>query len=113
METWASIGVLIARIEERDRRPELPSRARELGTKVSVLMCGPRVPAKGEREGLRAAGGLRTRGRCRAFAGLARAELVRPAWLFFFCSFLLFYFLISEIQITFEIQVQIGSNQFE
>ena len=43
-------------IEERDRRPELPSRARELGTKVSVLMCGPRVSAKGEREG--AAAGL-------------------------------------------------------
>ena len=46
-----SIGVLIARIEERDRRPELPSRARELGTKVSVLTCGPELSAGGRERG--------------------------------------------------------------
>ena len=45
---------------------------------------GPPVSGRGAVKGYRAAAGLRMRGRCRAAAGLARAELVRPAWLFFF-----------------------------
>ena len=66
------------------------------------------MSAREEREaGWAVAGLLRgayARGRCRAgsaWAGLARLELA------------LFYFLFSEIHITFEIIAQIGSNQFE
>ena len=54
------------------------------------------------------------RGRCRAAAGLDWAGSAEVALSYFFLkTFLIFYFLFSEIHITFEIIVQIGSNQFE
>ena len=81
-----------------------------------ALTCGPDVSERerGKKRNARAAGGLLLGRACEDDAGLDWAGLAEVALSFFFLkTFLIFYFLFLEIHITFEIIVQIGSNQFE
>ena len=76
------------------------------------LTGGPRASARGEREagcGLLAGTML---GRAGGREEMGRGWLARPVGLFFF-PFPFSNFLFSEKQITFEILVQMDSNQFE
>ena len=73
------------------------------------------VPVGADRWGRDVSEGEGKKGRgARAPVGLLpRVRLGRGGPFPFFLSYLLFYFLFSEIQLTFEIILQIGSNQFE
>ena len=113
----ALIVALNTRIDSIWKRPTASWPGRDLGKKKSdadvvvALTCGARSSARGRRAAA-------------CWAGVGDANGPRLGWLragsagwpssiIFFPFFSFFYFLFSQIQITFEIIVQIGSNQFE
>ena len=113
MPTGEPIAALNARLMTMVAGRELPSRARELGEKASVLTRGSHLPARGERGWAELLLGC---ARAREKLGLGWAA--RPRWplayiFFLFFSFSFFCFQKTDFNKTFEIQIQIGSNQFE
>ena len=112
--TGSHLGQEIAGIEEGINRPRRAHHGRVFGADgpvVLVLTCGPGLSVEeGEKKKEKKRGLLLG---CGDVSGPVLGRLGRLAFSIFFVLFLLFYFLFSEIQITFEIIVQIDSNQFE
>ena len=97
------ITALMARIDDGDRRPELPCRGRDLGTETMAMTSsmtwpdwrGPLVSEGKKKKRPGRCWAAAGRGRCRAgsaWAGLARLELALFYFFLFLFLFLIFCF---------------------